>query len=192
MAIFFKSIAVAIVGAALGLFLTWLSIEQGRGFGAVRAGPWIGWPKAGTLEADPYARAAMSRTGEVPLDPAEGLTFIARVDSQGVDLNPACTYVIRPPIPVSRFWTVSIVAPDGLGGISGLPRQGITSRELYRSGANDFTLTLSPQASSGNWLPLKANSPFVLLLRLYDTPVSAAAAALAASELPSIERGACP
>ncbi len=191
MAVFFKSIAVAVLGAALGLLLTWLSIEQGRGFGAVRAGPWIGWPKAGTPDADPYAKAAMSRTGEVPLDLAEGLTFTARQDSSGSALNPACTYVIRPPMPVARFWTISVMPPSGRTVKAGDLRQGMTSSEIYRTGSAEFSITISSIASPGNWLPIKPDAPLVLMLRLYDSPVTAAATALNADDWPKIERGAC-
>ena len=66
-----KMIIIAAAGVALGLAATFFSVErsqnlgQGAGlwFGAVKAGPWTGWPKTGTRDADPYARALFARTG---------------------------------------------------------------------------------------------------------------------------------
>ena len=191
MAIFFKSIIVAIAGAVLGLLLTWLSIERGHGFGAVRAGPWIGWPKAGTGRADPYARAAMARTGQVPLDLAEGLTFIARSDSSGARLDPACSYAIRPPVPIARYWSLTVSTPEGQQQRYDAIRRGMTSSEIFRRGPNGFTIMVASAVKPGNWLPIMPGEPFVLVLRLYDTPVSAAASALGAQDLPRIERKDC-
>ena len=191
MANFIKSVIVALTGVALGLAATWFSIEEGRGFGAVRAGPWIGWPRAGSPTADPYARAAISRTGEVPLGLAEGLSFLARIDSGGRPLQRNCVYNIEPPVPVARYWSVSISTPDGAAISNDFDRSGITSSEIIRTGANNFKIVLSSDVAPGNWLPLTAEGPFVLVLRLYDTSVSAATSALKAVDMPAIKRGAC-
>ncbi|MGE3247693.1 MAG: DUF1214 domain-containing protein [Beijerinckiaceae bacterium] len=188
---FFKSLFVALAGTALGLLATWFSIEQGQGFGAVQAGPWIGWPRAGTQEADPYARAAMSRTGEVPLGLAEGLSFLARADSAGEPLQSGCAYTIRPPMPVARYWSLSVSSPEGQPLNSNFGRSGLTSSEIYRTGAGTFSISVSSRVQPGNWLPVPERQPFVLMLRLYDTPISAAASALRASDMPGIDKGAC-
>jgi hypothetical protein len=82
---------IAALGLWLGLAATYYSVERGHDlgfgtglvFGAVKAGPWSGWPKTGTREADPYARALFARNGETPLGVTEGLGFIARSDSDG-------------------------------------------------------------------------------------------------------------
>lgn len=191
MAIFFKAVLVAIVGVALGLLATWLSIDEGRGFGAVRAGPWIGWPRAGTAAADPYAKAAMSRTGEIPLGLAEGLSFIARTDSQNRPLQKNCTYTIKPPVPVARYWAISLATPEGQVTNNDFGRTGLTSSEIVRTGSNQFSITISTDVQSGNWLPINGKNDFVLVLRLYDTPVSAAASTLRAADMPGIFRGTC-
>ena len=188
---FIKSLVVALAGIGLGLLATWLSIEKGRGFGAVHAGPWIGWPRAGTPNADPYARAAMSRTGEVPLGLAEGLTFLARKDSAGEQLQGSCHYTIAPPVPPARYWTLSLATPEGKAISTDFSRTGLTSSEIVRSSANKFTISVSATVEPGNWLPAITRKPFVLVLRLYDTPASAAANALKAGDMPKITRGAC-
>ena len=191
MANFIKSVIVALTGVMLGLAATWLSIEKGHGFGAVRAGPWIGWPRAGSPSADPYARAAISRTGEVPLSLAEGLSFQAHEDSAGQPLQRNCVYTIEPPIPVARYWSLSVSTPDGAALSNDFDRSGITSSEIIRSGSGTFKIVMAQGVQPGNWLPLDSTGPFVLVLRLYDTPVSAATSALRASDMPAIKRGAC-
>lgn len=191
MANFFKSLIVALTGVALGLLATWYSIDEGQGFGAVRAGPWIGWPRAGTPAADPYARAAISRTGEVPLGAAEGLAFLARIDSAGRPLQKQCVYTITPPVPVARYWTLSITSPEGESQNNDFGRSSITSSEIIRTGRGAFSIILARQVQPGNWLPMSATGAFVLVLRLYDTPVSSAASTLKDSDMPQIKRGAC-
>jgi hypothetical protein len=188
---FIKSLVVALAGIGLGLLATWLSIEKGRGFGAVHAGPWIGWPRAGTPNADPYARAAMARTGEVPLGLAEGLTFLAHEDSDGQQLQGSCQYKITPPVPPARYWTLSLATPEGKAISNDFGRTGLTSSEIIRSGADRFAVSVSATVEPGNWLPVNIRQPFVLVLRLYDTPASAAATALKAADMPAITRGAC-
>ena len=105
-----KLIVIATAGVALGLAATFVSVErsqnlgQGAGlwFGAVKAGPWTGWPKTGTRDADPYARAFFARTGETPLGITEGLSFIARQDSRGAWLEPRCDYLVSGAVPPAR------------------------------------------------------------------------------------------
>lgn len=210
MANFFKSLIAVALGVTLGLFATWLAVERGHGYGSVHAGPWTGWPRTGTQEADPYARAVMARTGEVPLGLAEGLTFIAATDSNGERLNPECTYRIASPIPVARYWSITLVSERGalIGGDG--ERHGITSSELVRNEDGSFAITLARNVHPGNWLAMPRSLATVtsggffgfladrrrmriaLMLRLYDTPVSATASALSAKDMPTIERLACP
>ena len=87
---FIKALVTAAVGIGLGLFGTWLAVERGYGFGAVTAGAWTAWPKSGSNDADPYARAVIARTAEIPLGLAEGLMFVARGDDTGAPFDPAC------------------------------------------------------------------------------------------------------
>jgi hypothetical protein len=55
------------VAAAVGLGATWLALTKGTAFGPLRIGAWTAWPKTGTAEIDPYARAIIARTGELPV-----------------------------------------------------------------------------------------------------------------------------
>jgi len=188
---YLKTLAVAALGVALGLFATWLAVEQGYGFGAVRAGAWTGWPKTGSSDADPYARAVMARTGEIPLSVAEGLSFIARTDDDGAPLDGRCEYRVTSPTPTARFWTLTPITPAGAIPDDGGVRRGFTSAEIIRAPDRSFEIVLSREVRPGNWLPLPNARDFHLMFRLYDTQVSSTSAVLDARAMPKILRGAC-
>jgi hypothetical protein len=194
-----KILLTAVAGLWLGLEATYYAVERGADqgfgtgliFGAVHAGPWSGWPKTGTREADPYARALFARTSETPLGVTEGLSFIAREDSSGAALTSACDYVVAKAIPAARFWTLSAMGPDGKLFPTTSQRHGFTSSELLRSADGGFEIRVSALARPGNWLEVNESQPFVLMLRLYDTALSANAFAVTASAMPSIVRERC-
>jgi len=195
----FKILLTAAAGLWLGLYATYYAVERdadhglGTGliFGAVHAGPWSGWPKTGTREADPYARALFARNGETPLGITEGLSFIAREDSGGAALTPACDYLVARTVPAARYWTVSAMGVDGKLFPTTSQRHGFTSSELLRAADGGFEITVSPEARPGNWLQVNESQPFVLMLRLYDTALSANAWAVTPSAMPSITREGC-
>jgi len=188
---FLKTLVTVALGIALGLGSTWLAVERGYGFGAVQAGAWSAWPRTGSPEADPYARAVMSRTGEVPLGVAEGLSFIARTDDSGRALNGHCEYTLRSPVPTGRFWTLTPITPEGGRFASQDSRAGFTSGEIVRLPDRSFEIVLSREVRPGNWLPIERSAPFHLMLRIYDTQVSSTAAVIDARSMPKIIRGAC-
>jgi len=186
-----KALMAVALGASLGLAATYFSVAEGLGFGAVRAGPWIAWPKSGSNEADPYARAAVARTGEVPLGLAEGITFIATTDSRGAALSGRCAYLVGGEIPPARYWTLSVHSPNGLLLDNAAKRYSLTSAEIYRQMGEPFQIAVSRSAHAGNWLPISGDEKISLVLRLYDTSVSAATAALDKAAMPSIVRERC-
>lgn len=184
-------LAVFAVAAASGLGATFVAVENRAGLGAVRAGPWTAWPRNGAPDADPYSRAIVARSGELPLGLGEGLAFTARRDSAGRPLVSGCVYRIVGRAPQARAWTVTAETPQGGLIENAARRHGFTADEIVRDGAGRFAITLSRQARPGNWLPLGPEPRFQVVLRLYDSPVSAAAAALDAAFLPVIEREDC-
>ncbi len=191
MVLVFKSILVALVGVALGLAITFKSVERGVGFEAVHVGPWTGWPKSGAREADPYARAARARSGEIPLGITEGLAFIAGQDSAGAPLNSRCDAVLAGATPPARFWTLTATTPDGRFFDSPANRREFTSSEVVRDATGAFSVDIAAAARPGNWLPVAPNQAFQLVFRLYDTPASASAFTLEAAQMPTIARGRC-
>ena len=188
---FDKVFLTVFAGLALGFALTFVSVDRGFGFGAVQAGPWVGSPKSGSRDSDPYTRAALARSGETPLGSAEGLSFLARNDSQGAPLDPRCEYAVRGPAPSARWWTLTLMSAEGRLPDTATGVHGFTSSEIIRDANGGFEITLAQRARPGNWLPIANSKPFVLAFRLYDTTVSATSSALDAAAMPQINRKRC-
>lgn len=186
-----KFLSAFCIGVLLGLFVTVVAIERGKGFGAIEAGPWTGWPRKGTLDLDPYTRAILAYSGEMSLSESEGMTFAAHGDSNGAEFDPACDYTLKGEIPPARYWTLTLLSPEGAPVASMADRRGFTSSEVLRASDGQFEITLSRHARPGNWLPLGSASKFILVLRLYDSEPGASSAALDAAHMPELVKGRC-
>jgi len=179
------------IGVLLGLFVTFVVVEHGRGFGAIAAGPWTGWPRNGTSDTDPYTRAILAYSGEMSLSESEGMSFVAHGDSKGAELDPACDYVLKGEIPSARYWTLTLLSPAGAPIANPAGRPSFTSSEVLRAGDGQFEITLSRHARPGNWLPIGDTSKFILVLRLYDSELGSPAAALDSASMPGLVKSRC-
>lgn len=163
--------SVMIAGVALGLFATLLSLDSGYGFDPLRAGPWTAWPKVGGADIDPYARAVVSRSGEAPLGRDQGLAFVARADSSGAPLDADCEYRIVDPLPAARFWTLALATAEGRLIANPAERYGYSSVDVLRREGGAFEIAVAREARAGNWLSPGSARGFIVVLRLYDTPL---------------------
>ena len=186
-----RALIVVVLGIVLGLAITAVSVTSGTSFGAAHSGPWVAFPRSGSPEIDPYARAIAARTGEVPLGNGEGITFVAAKDSSGAALSASCSYVVAGQTPQARFWTLTLFTPQGALVANPANRTGFTSSEILRAQDGSFEIAVSPNARPGNWLPTGDAARFVLVLNLLDTNVSATPASLEALPMPAIKREAC-
>lgn len=179
-----------LIGSASGLGLTWLMSSRESGFGTVRIGAWRAWPRSGTLDADPYARAIFARSGELPIGLSEGVAFIATADDQGSTIDGRCITSIKGRLQPARFWTLTIY--DGRGRLIENPaaRYALTSAEVVYDKNGEVNIWLSPRTHAGNWLPTGESERIVAIFRLYDTPTGVARSE--AAEMPRITREACP
>ncbi len=82
------------VAAVVGLGLTYFALTRGAAFGALSIGAWTAWPKTGTVDVDPYARAAIARSGELPIGWATASSFFAAEDDDGKVLDGRCDVVL--------------------------------------------------------------------------------------------------
>lgn len=180
-----------LVATIIGLGVTWISVTHSRGLDVVRAGAWEGWPRAGTAKADPYARAAFARSGELPLELADGLLFLASTDDAGNPIDGRCETRIVGVLPQARLWTLTVMDQDGQLIANDAGRSGFTSAEAVYRDDGAIDVRLSPRARSGNWLPTGARPRLKVALRLYDAPFSFASGTTDASVLPRITREAC-
>jgi hypothetical protein len=186
------SLFALVVAAAIGLGATWLALSKGVAFGAVTIGAWTAWPKNGTREIDPYARASIARTGELPIGSGDGVAFSARVDDHGHILDGRCDVVMSGSTPPARFWTLTLYDPGGRLVANSVNRYGFTSQEIVRRTDGSFDIVIAPRARAGNWLPTGGVERYVLVLRLYDTPVGVATRTGREATMPAITPGACP
>jgi hypothetical protein len=180
------------VAAFVGLGTTWLVLTRGTAFGAVPIGAWVAWPKTGTRDVDPYSRATFARTGELPVGSGDGVAFFARTDDQGRPLDGRCDVRIIGTTPQARFWTLTLYDPQGRLIGNSVDRQGFTSQEVVRRADGSFEIAVAPRTRPGNWLPTNGVDSYVLVLRLYDSPVGVATRAAREAPMPAVTVQSCP
>lgn len=192
MRLLFGSLFAFAVAALVGLGATWLTLTQGTAFGAVSIGAWTAWPRTGTSGIDPYARAAVARTGQLPIGVGDGVAFFARSDDKGRPFDGRCDVDVRGITPPARFWTLTLYDPEGRLVANSVNRQGFTSQEIIRNTDGTFTVQIGPRARPGNWLPTGGVESYILVLRLYDTPVGVATRSGREAPMPAITLRVCP
>ena len=178
--------------AMIGLGATWFAITQSTAYGSVTIGAWTAWPKVGTPGIDPYARAMIARSGELPIGSGDGVAFHARTDDAGRPLEGRCDVALTGMTPQARYWTITLYDPEGRLVANSLQRQGFTSQEVIRRQDGTFEIAVGPRPRPGNWLPSGGIDRYVLALRLYDTPIGVATRTGREAPMPSIIRKACP
>jgi len=180
------------VAAAVGLGLTYFTLSRGAAFGALTIGSWTAWPKSGTADADPYARATIARTGQLPMALGDGVSFSAQTDDKGRVLDGRCDVVLSGVTPAARFWTLTVYSAEGELVANSVGRYGFTSEEIIRNADGSFSIVVAPRANPGNWLPTGGVERYALVLRFYDTAIGVATRASREVPMPSIKTRSCP
>jgi len=189
--LFLGSLLTFALAAAIGLGATWMTLTRGVAFGALTIGGWTAWPKSGSVDIDPYARATIARTGELPVGTGDGVAFYARNDDSGNPFDGRCNFAISGLTPAARYWTVTLYDPKGRLVANTLDRHGFTSAEVVRAADGHFVVNVAPRARPGNWLPTGGIEQFVLVWRLYDTPIGVATRTSKEGPMPAIARKGC-
>jgi hypothetical protein len=187
----FGSCFTLLLAAAIGLGATWLTITRGVAFGAVNIGAWTAWPKSGSADIDPYARAMIARTGELPIGTGDGVAFYARTDDAGNNFDGRCAFTLSGMTPAARYWTLTLYSLDGRLVANTIDRHGFTSAEIVRDVEGRFSISVAPRARPGNWLPTGGIERYVLVWRLYDTSIGVAVRNAKAGPMPAIARKSC-
>jgi hypothetical protein len=181
-----------VIAAAVGLSATYYALSRGAAFGALTIGSWTAWPRSGTTDADPYERAAIARSGRLPVALGDGLTFLAKTDDNGRPLDGRCDVIISGITPAARFWTLTLYSPKGELVSNAINRYDFTSAEILRPADGSFRIVIAPRASSGNWLPTGGIERYLLALRFYDTAVGVATKEGREIPMPTIKTRSCP
>lgn len=180
------------VAAAVGLGATYFTLTRGAAFGALTIGSWTAWPKTGTADADPYARATIARTGQLPVALGDGVSFTAQTDDTGNQLDGRCETVLSGVTPAARFWTLTLYNADGDLVTNSVERYGFSSQEIVRHADGSFEIVVAPRPSPGNWLPTGGTERYTLVLRFYDTAVGVSTKAGRELPMPHITSRGCP
>jgi len=109
----FGTLLALIIAACIGLGATWVAITQGTAYGGVSIGAWTAWPRVGTPGIDPYARAMVARSGELPIGSGDGVAFYARSDDEGRPLDGRCDIALDGITPQARYFTVTLYDLEG-------------------------------------------------------------------------------
>src|SRR5262245_34656546 len=123
-------------------------------------------------------RATGSHSMQAPTMPANRWTAAADVLLSGTT-------------PQARFWTITLYDPEGRLVANSAQRQGFTSQEIIRNADGSFDIMVGPRARPGNWLPTGGVEKYLLVLRLYDTPIGMAARTGSEAPMPAITKRAC-
>lgn len=161
-------LAIAIAFGA-GIASARVAVEVDNPLGEVALGPWRSVPLAGLSSADPYTRARLSLTGDLPLGLAEGLAFVAKTDSTGKPLSGNCSYAIEGRMPPARWWTLHAVPREDAADRPG----ALHSRSVVRERGGEMRIDAAPEVRPGNWLALDGDAETLTLhVTLYDTTVT--------------------
>lgn len=179
------------IAAVVGLGSTYLALTRGAAFGALSIGSWTAWPKTGTTDIDPYARASVARSGRLPIALGDGLTFFAKTDDKGRNLDGRCEIILSGVTPAARFWTLTLYNPDGELVANSVNRHGFTSQEVVRRADGSFEIVIAPRVSPGNWLPTGGIERYILAMRFYDTAVGVATKEGREIPMPAIRTRSC-
>lgn len=192
MRLIFLILITLMIATAVGLGATWMTATRGVNVGTITIGAWTARPKTGTSDIDPYSRASVARSGELPVGTGDGVTFSAAKDDSGKLLNGQCDVAVKGVTPAARFWTLTIYDTKGQLVANSLQRYGFTSQEIVRASDGSFEVRITSRARAGNWLPTGGLDRYMLVLRLYDTPVGVATRTQKDAPMPAITTVSCP
>jgi hypothetical protein len=180
------------VAASVGLGTTLYALHEGTPFGSFSVGAWTAWPRTGTADIDPYARALIARSGELPMGAGDGLAFVATKDDTGAALDGRCDVVVSGITPQARFWTLTLYDPAGKLIGNSLKRHGFSSQEIVRKSDGAIEIAVAPRARAGNWLPSGGAERYILVMRFYDSPIGVASRTGRETPMPSVKVQSCP
>jgi len=104
----FITLLALILATVVGLGATWMTATRGTDLGTLTIGAWTARPKTGTADVDPYSRASIARSGELPVGTGDGVAFSATTDDRKRPLDGRCDVVVSGVTPAARFWTLTL------------------------------------------------------------------------------------
>lgn len=178
------------VGLGSGIFSAQYAIQRGEAAPQVLFGPWQSVTEININELNPYALAHTSRHGSLKLANFEVLYFTAEKDDKNRALSGSCEYVVKGGLPDARWWSLTVYDRHGKLIDNQAERYSFNNTNISTKSDAKYAIALAANARAGNWIPTKADTPFVLMLRLYSPGVSSIRDAREIA-FPKIERLGC-
>ena len=182
-----------ILAAVVGLGATWLTLTRGVAFGALthRRVDRLAEERIGR-HRPLRARDRSPAPAQLPVGTGDGVAFYARSDDAGNAFDGRCTFLISGVDAGGALLDASrSTMPEGRLVANTIDRHGFTSAEIVREADGRFAISVAPRARPGNWLPTGGIEQFVLVWRLYDTPIGVATRTTKEGPMPAIVRKGC-
>jgi hypothetical protein len=189
--IFITLLALALA-TAVGLGSTYMTSTRGTDLGTLTIGAWTARPKSGSSDIDPYSRASIARSGELPIGTGDGIAFLGHHRRQEEAARRALRRGRQRGDAGGPVLDADAVRPQGHLVANSLQRYGFTSQEIVRGSDGAFEIRVAARSRAGNWLPTGGIERYALMLRLYDTPVGVATRTQRDAPMPSISTVDCP
>ena len=107
MRLIFITLLALIIATVVGLGATWMTATRGTDLGTLTIGAWTARPDR-HADIDPYSRASIARSGELPVGTGDGVAFSATADDRKRPLDGRCDVVVSGVTPAARFWTLTL------------------------------------------------------------------------------------
>jgi hypothetical protein len=183
-----KLAATFVVGIALGIGVTWFTVERNVAE-SVKDGPWETNLQIGSPSSDLYTRASVALNGLFAFNRAETIYYLATKDSAGDALNGSCQYEIDGRDPDARWWSLTAYGRDKYLIANPAHRYAFDKTNVWRVADGHFSISVGSRPQQTNWIPVTGSS-FSLVLRLFD-PDPRIARAPEHARLPDIKRTEC-
>ena len=105
-----------VIATAVGLGLTYATATRGTDLGTLKIGAWTARPKSGTSDVDPYSRATIARSGELPIGTGDGITTAFQLVKRYA--SGSQTWVRAITKPVAGTVRIALDGAEQLGGWS--------------------------------------------------------------------------
>ncbi|MEQ1650595.1 MAG: DUF1214 domain-containing protein [Hyphomicrobiaceae bacterium] len=165
-------LAIAVLG---GFGSAWALIHSGSRLTAATSGQWVTWTAAGRADADPYTRAHIVRTGDLPLNTTLALSWRAQNDLDGNRIHSSCSYALDLSNLDASWWSLSVFDDRGQLIPNPANRHAFNSSTLVRDADGSALVILGRDARAGNWLPTAGAGRMTLVLQIQDPRWVAAA-----------------
>ena len=176
-----------VVGIAIGMASAYLAIELGVGVEWIEVGSWRTSLAMSSERANPYTRAWVAKNFLFVLNSSETIYFETDRDCEGRRLDRSYDYkVVGKDLP-ALWWSVTVYGEDNFLIPNEYNKYSISSARVVKHDDGSWTIHISKDPKGENWIPLRGEGGFVIVLRLYN-PDPSVYEGLSKLELPRVVR----